>query len=62
MEAYADSGFGACLDRRRSVTGAVLMLAKGAISWHSRMQEVTASGTTEAEYLTLSEVVKEVLF
>ena len=37
------------------------MLAKGAFSWHSRMQEVTASGTSEAEYVTLSEVVKEVL-
>ena len=61
MEAYTDSDFGACLDTRRSVSGAVLMLAKGAISWHSRMQEVTASGTSEAEHVVLSEVVKEVL-
>ena len=38
------------------------MLVKGAISWHSGMQEVTASGTSEAEYVALSEVVKEVLF
>ena len=28
MEAYTDSDFGACLDTRRSVSGAVLMLAK----------------------------------
>ena len=62
MGAYTDSDFGACLDTRRSVPGAVLMLAKGAISWHSRMQEVTASGTSEAEYVALSEVVKEGLF
>ena len=60
--ADTDSNFGACLDTRRSVPGAVLILAKGAISWHSRMQEVTASGTSEAEYVALSEVVKEVLF
>ncbi|CAN0441784.1 unnamed protein product, partial [Ascophyllum nodosum] len=60
--AYTDSDFGACLDTRRSVSGAVLMLAKGAISWHSRMQEVTAAGTSEAEYVALSEVVKDVLF
>ena len=62
MEAYTGSDFGAFLDTRRSVSGAVLMLAKGAISWHSRMQEVTASGTSEAEYVALSKVVKEVLF
>ena len=62
METYTDSDFGVCLDTRRSVSGAVLMLAKGAISWHSRMQEVTASGTSEAEYVALSKVVKEVIF
>ena len=62
MEVYTESDFGACLDTRRSVSGAVLMLVKGAISWHSRMQEVTASGTTEEEYVALSEVLKEVIF
>ncbi|CAM9659060.1 unnamed protein product [Ascophyllum nodosum] len=62
MEAYSDSDFGACLDTRRSVSGAVLMLARGAINWHSRMREVTASGTSQAEYVALSEVVKKVLF
>ena len=62
MEVYKDSDFGACLDTRRSVSGTVLMLAKGAISWHSRMQEVTASGTSGAEYVALSEVVKGVIF
>ena len=35
---------------------------QGAISWHSRMQEVTAAGSSEAEYVALSEVVKDVLF
>ena len=44
------------------MSGAVIMLAKGAISWHSRMQEVTAAGTSEAEYVALAEAIKEVLF
>ena len=38
------------------------MLAKEATSWPSRMQEMTVLGTSEAEYVALSEVVKEVLF
>ena len=62
MEAHTDSDFGPCLDTRRTVSGAELMLTKGAISWHSRIQEVTASGTSEAEYGPLSEVMKEILF
>ena len=62
MEAYTDSDFGACLDTRRHVSGAVLMLVKGAISWHSRMQEVTESDTSEVEYGALSEVVRKFYF
>ncbi|CAN0018146.1 unnamed protein product, partial [Ascophyllum nodosum] len=62
MKAYTDSDFGACLDTRRSVSGAVVMPANVAVSWHSRKQEVTASGTSEAEYVALSEAVKEGVF
>ena len=54
---YADSDFGACLDTRRSVSGAVVMLAKEVVIWHSRRQAVTASGTSEAEYVALSKAV-----
>ena len=39
----------------------VVILAKGAVSWHSRMQTVTVSGTSKAKYVALSEAVKEVL-
>ena len=53
MEAYTNSNFGARLDNRRSVSGAVVMLTKAAVIWHSRMQEITASGTSEAEYVAL---------
>ena len=62
MEAYTESDFETRLDTRRSVSGAVVMLAKCAVSWHSRVQVVPASGTSEAEYIALSEAVKEVLF
>ena len=62
MEAYTYLAFEAFPDTRRSVSGAVVMLANGVVSWHSRMEEVTAWGTSEVEYVTLSEAVKEVLF
>ena len=39
-----------------------MILAKGAVSWLSRMQAVTSSGTSEAGYIALSEAVKEILF
>ena len=46
--------FISCLDTRRSVSDAlVVILAKGAVRWLSRMQAVIASGTSEAEYVTL---------
>ena len=38
------------------------MLPKGAVSWKSRMQQVTVSGTSEAEYVALSEALKKFLF
>ena len=55
MEAYTDSDLGACLDTGRSVSSAVVMLAKGVVSWHSMMQAVTASGPSEVEYVALAE-------
>ena len=62
MEVCTDSDFGACLDIRSSVSSAVvIMLARGAVSRYSRMQALKASGTLEAEYVALSEAVKEVL-
>ena len=53
MEAYTDLHFGACLGTKRSVSEAVVMLAKGVVSLHSRMQIGTASGTSEVEYVAL---------
>ena len=39
-----------------------MILAKGAVIWLSKIQALTASGTLEAGYITLSKAVKEVLF
>ena len=44
-----DLDIGDFLNTRHSVLGAVVMLTKGAVSWHSRIQDATTSGTSEAE-------------
>lgn len=62
MEAYADSGFATCLDRRQPGTGGAVLLAGGAISWFSRMQGTVAAGSTEAECIALPDVMQKVLF
>ena len=59
---YVDSDFAGDLDRRRSVTGLVFTLCGGAVSWKSTLQSVVALSTTEAEYIALTEAVKEALW
>ena len=62
MTAYADSDHATFLDTRRSVSGEAVLLGRGAISWFPRTQRVTATGTSESEYVALWEGIIEVLF
>ncbi|KAH9695610.1 hypothetical protein KPL71_022838 [Citrus sinensis] len=59
---YVDSDFAGDLDKRRSVTSLVFTLCGGAVSWKSTLQSVVALSTTEAEYIALTEAVKEALW
>ncbi|KAL9431581.1 hypothetical protein AB3S75_026719 [Citrus x aurantiifolia] len=54
-----DSDFAADIDKRRSITGHVFILNGGAVSWKASLQSVVALSTTEAEYIALTEAVKE---
>ena len=60
--AFCDSDWGNNPDDRRSVSGHVLLLANAAISWKSRVQQTVALSSVEAEYLALSDCVKEVIW
>lgn len=62
LMAYVDSDWGGNIDSRRSCTGLVLVLAGGPVSWRSKQQKSVALSTMEAEYIALSEVVKEVMY
>eukprot|EP00253_Pinus_taeda_P009603 PITA_09603 len=59
---YVDSDFAGDLDKRRSTSGYVLTLAGGAISWMSKLQNIVALSTTEAEYIAASHACKEVIW
>ena len=59
---YVDSDFAGDLDKRRSTTGYLFTLAKAPVSWKSTLQSTVAVSTTEAEYMAVTEAVKEAIW
>ena len=59
---YCDSDFAGDLDKRRSTTGYVFTFAKAPVSWKSTLQSTVALSTTEAEYMAITEAVKEAIW
>ena len=57
-----DSDHATCLDTRRSISVGAVLLGGGAVNLFSRAQATTAEGTSEAEYVAISEIVKGVPF
>ena len=59
---YTDSDFAGCIDSHKSTTGYYFKFGNGVISWKSKLQERTATSTTEAEYIVASNAAKEALW
>ena len=59
---FVDSDFIGCLHTRKSLTSYVFTAYGTAISWKATLQKVVALSTTKAEYMALSEAVKEALW
>lgn len=59
--AYADATFASTPDAR-SISGYVLMINGAPLSWKSKRQTSVALSSAEAEYASLSEAAREVLF
>ncbi|XP_075092013.1 secreted RxLR effector protein 161-like [Nicotiana tabacum] len=59
---YCDSDYAGDLDKRRSTTGYVLTFANAPVSWKSTLQSTVALSTTEAEYMAITEAVKEAIW
>lgn len=58
---YADSAY-ANSSGKRSTSGHIFMLNESPVSWSSRKQSVVAQSTTESEYISLSEAVKQAIW
>nr|GEV05732.1 retrovirus-related Pol polyprotein from transposon TNT 1-94 [Tanacetum cinerariifolium] len=58
---YCDFDYAGDLDKRRSTTGYVFTLAKALIIWKSTLQSTTALSTMEAEYMAMTEAIKETI-
>jgi len=58
---YVDSDYVGDLDKQRSLSGYIFTLCNSAINWKASLQSIVALSTTEAEYLSLIEGVKEAI-
>ena len=59
---YVDSDWAGCPDSRRSTSGFVFMLNGAAISWRSKRQTTVALSSAEAEFISASAMVQEVIY
>ena len=59
---YVDSDLAGDVNTRKSTIGYVYTLGGTAVSWVSRLQKIVALSTTEAEYVVMTEVGKEMVW
>ncbi|XP_071939841.1 secreted RxLR effector protein 161-like [Coffea arabica] len=59
---FCNSDYASDLDKCRSTTGYIFMLVKASVSWKSTLQSMVALSITEAEYMAITEAVKEAIW
>ncbi|POM64498.1 Retrovirus-related pol Polyprotein [Phytophthora palmivora] len=62
LTAYSDADWAGNRDDRRSVSGVMLMMCGAPVLWRSTFQKAVALSFTEAEYMALSDCIKEVVW
>nr|GEY78011.1 retrovirus-related Pol polyprotein from transposon TNT 1-94 [Tanacetum cinerariifolium] len=62
LTGYPDADLGGCKDSYKSTTGYVFTVGGTAVSWMSKLQKSVALSTTEAEYMAIAEVTKELIW
>ena len=59
---YCDSDYAGEVNERKSTSGYIFLLGGGPIAWSSTLQRVSALSSSEAEYMSISEAMKEILW
>eukprot|EP00253_Pinus_taeda_P013038 PITA_13038 len=62
IRGFVDADWAGDLDHRRSISGYVFNLFRGAVSWMSKKQYVVALSTIEVEYIAATHASKEVVW
>ena len=59
---YTNSNLGGCPNNRKSTSGFIFMMARGAISWKNKKQTLVASYTMQAEFISCYVVATHVVW
>ena len=62
LRAWVDSDYAADPDTRKSVTGYVVSLNNGPVSWKAKRQDCVTLSSAEAEYVAASMCTQEVVY
>jgi hypothetical protein len=62
VSAYCDADWAGDKNDRKSTTGYCTFINKNIVNWCSKKQSVVALSSAEAEYMAISEVVKDVMW
>ena len=62
VEGFVDSGYVGSLDTKKSLTGYVFTMYGGVVSCKANLQPVMALLTTKAEYIAVTEAIKEAIW
>jgi hypothetical protein len=62
LSGYCDADYAGDIASAKSTNGYIFYLAKGPIMWKSKLQNIIAQSTTEAEYIAINIASKEAVY